>query len=348
MPRLIVDAHEDIAFNAIALGRDFHTSAHEKRALEREAQHEGMALVGLPDLMRGNVRIVFGTLYVSPRNGGLPYAGSSYSTAEEAEAAAREQLDYYRALTQDPHISLIRTRADLDRVVDTPGSLGFVVLMEGADPIVHPEDATRWFEDGVRIVGPSWRGTRYAGGTGQPGPLTDIGRQLMVQLARAGLILDTSHMAEESFFQALDLFYGPVIASHSNARHFVPTDRHLSDEMIKAIIARDGVIGAVIFNAFLKRGWREDGAVKHAVTLSDVLDHIKHICDLAGDTLHVGIGSDFDGGYGAEATPREIDTVADLQRIGEALANAGFKDDEVEGILSGNWLRLLRRTLPTG
>ncbi len=349
MPRLIVDAHEDIAYNALALQRDFRLSAHEKRALERESPREGMALLGFPDLVRGNIRIVFGTLYVAPENGNPKIPGTVYSTPEQAEEAARLQLSYYRSLAASPDITLVTTGKDLDDALQAPAPhLGLVVLMEGADPIVRPEDAGEWFKAGVRIVGPAWHGTRYAGGTGAPGPLTDLGRRLMPELARAGFILDTSHLAEESFYQALDLFTGPVIASHSNARQLVPTDRQLTDDMIRAIIARDGVIGTVIFSGFLKHGWRDAGSKKQDVTLAHVLDHMKHVCDLAGDALHVGIGSDFDGGFGADETPLEIDTAADLQKLGQALAGAGFINEEIDNVLGGNWLRLLRRSLPAG
>jgi membrane dipeptidase len=165
-------------------------------------------------------------------------------------------------------------------------------------------------------------------------------------MARAGLILDTSHMADESFFQALDRFEGTVIASHSNVRKLIPTDRQLSDEMIRALVARDGVIGAVFYNQFLKDRWRESGAVKADVTFQTVIEHMQHICEIAGNARHCGLGTDFDGGFGMEATPSEIDTVADLQKFGGALADAGFGDDEIRGILGGNWLRVLERSLP--
>jgi membrane dipeptidase len=170
----------------------------------------------------------------------------------------------------------------------------------------------------------------------------------MPELARAGLILDTSHMAEASFFEALELFPGTVIASHSNVRALVPTDRQLSDDMIRALVARDGVIGTVLYNKFLQAGWAEAGSHKTAVPLSVAVAHIQHICDLAGDARHVGLGSDFDGGFGSESAPSEIDTVDDLYRVGEALAAAGFSEADVEQVLSGNWLRLLRRGLPSG
>ena len=357
-PRLIIDAHEDLAYNALVMGRDFHLTAQATRARESHAardhvalrelpQHGGLALLGLPDLLRGNVRVVFATLYATPANNPYNLPGRTYTTPEQAEALAREHLAYYALLAADPRITLITSRADLERVIAArEPKLGLVLLMEGADPIVRPEDAASWFASGVRLVGPSWGATRYAGGTGAPGPLTELGRALMRDLSRAGFILDTSHMSEASFFEALDLFEGPVVASHSNARVFVPTDRHLSDDMIRAIAVRDGVIGVVLYNAFLKQGWREAGARKDDVPLAIAVEHIKHMCDLAGDTRHVGIGSDFDGGFGVESAPREIDTVADLQKVAEALSAAKFGDEDIDNILSGNWLRILRKALP--
>lgn len=345
-PYLIVDAHEDLAFNAIVLGRDPRRSVAETRAQEPPKGVDGIATVGLPEFLAGNVRIVFGTLYVSPHTNPNP-AGKTYQTPEQAEALAQEQLAFYALLAADPRVSLITNRADLKRVVESPEPrLGIVILMEGADPIVKPQDVTKWQEGGVRLIGPAWSQTRYSGGTGKPGPLTPLGKELMREMSRAKLILDTSHMAEESFMQALDLFQGTVVASHSNVRKFVPTDRQLSDEMIRALVKRDGVIGAVFYNQFLQYQWRQNGADKNAVTFARVIEHMKYICDLAGSTRHCGIGTDFDGGFGMEATPKEIDTVSDLQKFGGALADAGFSDADIRGIMGGNWLRVLERALP--
>jgi len=346
----IVDGHLDIAWNKFALGRDFLESAAEKRAHEgsRPAHNEGSALVGLPDLIAGNVRVVFATTYVAPARPNRTEWGRTYSTPQEAHDQAMEQVAYYSLLAMNPRVSLITTRGDLDRVIASPEpQVGLVILMEGADPIVAPEQTSEWFDAGVRIVGPAWSQTRYSGGTRAPGPLTDLGRALMPQLERAGMILDTSHLAEQSFFDALESFGGAVIASHSNCRVFVGADkdRHLSDEMIRAIIEREGVIGVTMYGGFLKAGW-DKSAKKDALTLADAVQHIQHICDLAGDARHVGIGSDFDGGFGMESTPREIDTIADLQKIGDALAAASFSDADIANILGGNWVRLLRRALP--
>jgi membrane dipeptidase len=299
-------------------------------------------------LIAGNVRVVFSTLYVAQARPDRTGWGKTYNTPQEAHDQAMEQLAYYSLLAADSRVSIIATRGDLDQVIgaETP-RVGLIFLMEGADPIVAPDQAQEWFDAGVRIVGPAWSQTRYSGGTRAPGPLTELGRALMPQLERAGIILDTSHMAEQSFFDALELYHGPVIASHSNCRAFINNgaDRQLSDEMIRALIARDGVIGAVMYNRFVKDDW-DKSAQKDAVTLADVVRHTRHICELAGDTRHVGIGSDFDGGFGMESVPREIDTIADLQKLGDALSAASFSDVDIANVFGGNWIRLLRRALP--
>ncbi|MBI4787563.1 MAG: membrane dipeptidase [Chloroflexi bacterium] len=350
MPKpIVVDAHEDIAWCKFALNRDFFESVADKR--EREgpapAHGEGSAVIGFSELIHGNVRIIFATLYVAKQRPDRTAWGKTYSSPQQAHDQAMEQIAYYALLAADPRVTLITTRVDLERVLDAnEPRVGLVMLMEGADPIITPSETRVWFEAGVRIVGPAWSQTRYSGGTRAPGGLTAIGRELMPQLERAGMILDTSHMAEQSFFQALELFHGPVIASHSNCRVFVDSDpdRHLSDEMIRALVSRDAVIGAVMYNRFLKAGW-DKGALKDAVSFADVVRHIQHICDVAGDARHVGLGSDFDGGFGMESTPKEIDTVADLQNLADALAPK-FGDDDIANILGGNWIRLLRRALP--
>lgn len=345
---IIVDGHLDIAWNKVALQRDFLESVAHKRAREgdKPAHGEGIALVGLPEMLTGNVRLAFATIYVAPARPNRQTWGRTYNTPEEAHAQAFEQVAYYRELPErDERVALVTTRAELERVLATPNQVGLVLLMEGADPIIEPAQVSEWAERGVRIVGPAWRQTRYAGGTGAPGPLTKLGRALMPQLEHAGMILDVSHLAEESFWEALDLFGGIVIASHSNCRALVDSDRHLSDAMIRALVARDGMIGIVLYGRFLKAGW-ETSARRETLTLNDVVRHIEHVCDLAGDVRHVGIGSDFDGGFGMEAVPREIETIADLHRLGDALSDADFSDADIASILGENWIRLLHRALP--
>ncbi len=188
----------------------------------------------------------------------------------------------------------------------------------------------------MRIVGLAWKGTRMAGGTGEPGPLTAEGRSIIKALDARGIIHDTSHLAEESFWELLSATSGPVMASHSNCRSIVPTDRQLSDEMIIALGQRGGVIGINFFDKFLLRPAEYQ---KRRARLSDLIEHVRHMCDLIGDAKHVGIGTDMDGGFGMEHIPEEIKTSADLPKIAEALAGAGFGPAEVEGIMGGNWVR---------
>jgi len=344
--RMIVDGHLDIGFSAL-LGRDFLKSADEIRSTEAAGLPRGIATLGLPYLLRANERVVFGTILAGPCKDKLEPDEPCYETLEEARAIAQRQLQYYQNLNRTTQVRLIRTRAELDKIVAAePPQLGIVLLMEGAEPLLAPEEVAGWFREGLRIVGPAWHGTRYAGGTGAPGPLTVLGRRLLGQMESLRVILDLSHLAEASFFEAIDSYRGPVIASHSNCRTIVPTDRQLSDEMIRAIVRRDGVIGIVLANHFLQAGWKESGQVKAQVTLRHVVAQIEHMCDLAGDSRHVAIGSDFDGGFGAESIPAELDHVEDLHKLEDALVQADFSEDDVNNVMSGNWLRVLRRSLP--
>jgi membrane dipeptidase len=346
---LVVDAHEDIAWNVLALGRDVRRSALETRELEQGgniAERNGICMVGLPEWLEGKVAAVFGTIYVSPARRGRMSGPQVYANAEEAHAFGQEQLDFYHRLAeQEERIALVGSLDALDEVLESwegaSPRVGIVPLMEGADPIREPAEAELWFERGVRLVGLSWKaGTRYAGGDAAPGPLTDLGRELLEVMADLGMILDVSHLAE-SFYEAVDRFEGQVVATHANPRALVPTLRQLSDEMIRRLVERGGVIGIVPANAFLRPDWRTTPA-----TLDDVVAAIDHVCQVVGDAEHVGVGSDFDGGFGADDTPVALDTVADLGHIGLALGEAGYDEAHIEAVLGGNWLRVLRRTLP--
>ncbi len=344
---MIVDGHEDIATNALFGGRDIRQSVAEKRAREASAPRDeirrfGSAMLGLPEHRQGGVGLVFATIFVMP------------GEVEEMAVRGLAQLRYYHELARDETagVRLITSRSELAALerefaaAPTPElrPVGFVLLMEGADPLRDPSELEVWQREGLRLLGLSWGATRYAGGTHAPGGLTDLGRALLAEMQRLGIVLDVSHLAEESFWQATERFAGTIIASHSNCRAYVPTDRQLTDDMIREIARRDGVIGTVLANGFLVDGWsRERGDV---VSLEAVMRHIDHVCDLTGTAAHCAIGSDFDGGFGVETTPQELDSVADLGKIGEALSARGYGADDVAGILGGNWLRMLRRALP--
>ena len=221
--------------------------------------------------------------------------------------------------------------------------LPLVLLLEGADPLRTPDDLPGWFDAGLRMVGLAWRRTRFAGGTKEPGPLTREGLELIRHLDEFRIIHDLSHLADKSFHQLLEHTRGPVMASHSNCRAIVPTDRQLSDEMIRAIIERDGVIGVNFYDQFLLPP-ADYG--KRRATLADVLRHMDHICQIAGDARHVGLGTDMDGGLGRDEIPQEIVTAADLPKVAEALRAAGYNEADVKGIMGGNWLRFFDAALP--
>jgi len=358
---LIIDGHEDIAYNALEWKRDIRLSVHEVRKREGHTSSGegagGIAMSGLPELRRGGFGVVFGTIFVEPAfifPDGVP-AGLTqvYTTPEEAYRIGQQQLTYYHELAKEPGISLILTQEQFQSFLtsweassadDPQRPFGIIPLMEGADPIRTPDEVEEWFQRGVRILGLAWRGTRYSGGTGMPGPLTDAGKALLKEMQRVGMILDISHLAEESFWQALDLFSGPILASHSNCRVFTPTDRQISDEMIRALIERDAVIGILPGNMFLRGGWSR--ANRFPIHLDEVVRHIDHVCQLAGDTRHVAIGTDIDGGFGRDETPEELDTVADIIKIADALRAAGYKEEDIANVMHGNWQRLLTRSLP--
>jgi len=318
-PFVVVDAHEDIAHNTVTYRRDFTLSARAKRRLEANTdipKLTGSATIGLPDALLGRVAIIFGTLFVAPAwaNQVMGISGEVvYETPAQAYRLGLDQIDvYHRLADENERIMLVRTQAELAAVLATwaegvdfeKHKVGIVLLMEGADPIPEPKAFEEWYERGVRIVGPAWSETRYSGGTQRPGPLTGLGRELLEVMESFNAILDLSHLAEEAYFEALDRYGGHIIASHSNPRRFRNTDRHLSDDMIRRLAERDGVIGAVPYNAFLSNTWTKNDS-KSRVPLETLVAAIDTICQLTGSARHVGIGSDFDGGFGVEKKPAQ-------------------------------------------
>ena len=349
-----VDGHLDLAHNAVAMGRDLDLDLDVLRAAEGRASQTGM--VTWPELRRAGIDLVVGTLFANPA-GRLPMQAGpretpspypepeTYRHAEGAFAQADAQLRYYEHLEEVGTIRIVRDRSDLQRlrqlraghVGDAP--IGVVVLMEGADPIRTPDEAGWWWRRGVRLVGPAWQRTRYAGGTRAPGPLTDLGRALMDEMSAIGMALDVSHLADEALWEALSRFDGHVVASHSNARAITPADRHLTDDALRALAERDAVVGIVLGNGFLDP---RAGAGERPTTLDAVRAQAEHVAGLVG-WERVGIGSDFDGGFGAEETPVELTRAGDFARLAEAAPR-----EHADDLLGGAWWRWLERALPAG
>jgi membrane dipeptidase len=328
----IVDAHLDLAYNAVR-GRPVHLPAHQQKPDE-----DGIPTVGLPDLRDGGVGLICATIFCQPRHEDKP----GYQTPDEAHAAALTQLDWYRSQQSAGTMRILQRPADFSRRVPETQA---ILLMEGADPLRDETDVRNFFESGLRIVGLTWKeGTHYAGGNARPGPLTRDGAAMVKTLDRLGIIHDLSHLADEAFWQLLALSSAPVMASHSNCRSIVPGERQLSDEMIRAIASRGGMIGINFFDRFLVPPQEQ---AKRRAILGDVTNHVKHVCDIAGDAAHVGLGTDMDGGLGRDEIPVEIETSADLPRVADALSTAGFGDQDIAAIMGENWLRFFSKNLRT-
>ncbi|RPJ42429.1 MAG: hypothetical protein EHM21_12830 [Chloroflexi bacterium] len=378
MTPYIIDAHEDIAYNALTFRRDYLLSVVETRRQEKDTlnpQRTGHTLLGWPEYQRGQVAVIFATLFLAPRR----YQAGAWETqtfADAAEARKRleNQLNFYRRLCDDhpEQFRLIYNKNDLQQILEPwekepaflpdpavadPESeprktmthpVGLVLSLEGAEGLRAPEEMEEWWQMGVRFAGPVWAGTRFCGGSYEPGECTREGYALLEVMASLGFTMDISHMTEASAVQALDRYEGPVIASHANARALIKGaqgERQLTDLTIRRLVERDGVMGVLPYNRFLRPGWA-DTDDRQLVTLRTLAAHVDHICQMAGDALHAGIGTDFDGGFGWPAVPYEIDTIADLQKLAPLLAEFGYPDDSIAQILSQNWRRVLERTLP--
>jgi len=360
--RPIIDTHLDLAFNAVGWDRDLTRPVAEINAAEAEMNDHaarGRATVSLPEMRRGGVAVCLATVLARVNPGcrtsaGQPRRSPDHAHPAAAHAAARGQLAYYRLLEAQGVVTLLHSARDLDShwqrwQQDAGESLpvGIILAMEGADPIVSPEQAESWWADGLRSLCLAHYGQgHYAVGTGQSGPLAAEGRRLLAEMDRLGMILDVTHLAEPGFSDALGLFPGPVMASHNNCRALVPGDRQFSDGQIRRLVERDAVIGVALDAWMLYPGWEVGRTSREVVGIEALCDHVDHICQLAGGCRHVGIGSDLDGGYGTEQTPTGLDTIADLQKLAAILAARGYSDEDVDAVFHGNWLRFFRRHLP--
>jgi membrane dipeptidase len=352
---LIIDAHLDLAWNALQWNRDLQASVHTIRARESAltGAGRGQGTVALPEMRVGRIALCFATLLA--RSTGRALQNLDYSSPLQAYAVAQGQLAYYHSLEKAREVRLIENSSQLDGHMASwegweatptlPQPVpGLVISMESADPIQSPGDLAAWRDAGVRMIGPAHYGSgRYAGGTSTELGLTAPGKDLLREMQQLDLILDLTHFSDQAFWESLDLFDGEVLASHNNCRTLVPHQRQFDDRQIHAIIERGGVIGVAFDCWMLHFGWVRGGKDNGPVRLMDVVNHLDHICQLAGNSQHAAIGSDLDGGFGREQSPADLDTIADLQKIPDLLSGRGYHDDDIAAIMHGNWLRLLRR-----
>ncbi|MFN3998666.1 dipeptidase [Algoriphagus sp.] len=350
-----IDAHLDLSMNALEWNRDLTRPVSEINAREKgltDKPDRGNATVSLPELRKGNIGLVVATQiarFVAPDNQ-LP----GWHSPEQAWAQTQGQLAWYRAMIEKGEMAQIRNSKQLESHLalwndgkdNTEKPVGFILSLEGADSIVNLDYLEQAYESGLRALGPAHYGPgRYAFGTDSSAPLSTQGKELVRKMDELGIILDATHLCDLAFWDALEIYQGPVWASHNNCRALVDHNRQFSDEMIKALVDRGAVIGGAFDTWMLSPGWVRGKSTpkERNVTISTVLDHMDHICQVAGNANHIGIGSDLDGAFGTEQSPSDLETIADLQKIPELLRQRGYSESDVEKVMHGNWLNFLKK-----
>jgi len=351
---LVFDSHLDLGLNAVDWNRDLRMDIPEIRAQESML---GMTdpgrrtnTVSFPELRKAKVGVGVATVLArqeQPIN--HPFG---YTTPEACYAVAMSHAAYYRAMTRSGWMRPILTKRELTQHVSDYRSnpattpFGYILSMECGDAVLDPDNIQEWYENGLRAIGITHYGAnRYGGGTRCEVGLAMEALPLLRNIEELGIALDMTHLSDPAFWQVADRFGGRVLASHQNARRFCDWQRQFSDEQLKYVIKRDGVIGVALDAVMLQPGWIR-GVSKPEVTVERVVENIDHVCQLAGNCRHSGIGSDLDGGYGCEQTPSDLNTITDLQKIPELLDRRGYKTADVESIMHGNWLRFFGEVLP--
>jgi len=351
----IVDAHLDLSMNAMEWNRDLRLSIDEIRRKETgmtDKPDRGNSTVCLPELRKGNIGLVVATQiarYVGPGN---PLPG--WNSPEQAWAQAQAQFAWYKAMEEQGEMVQIKNLRQLNIHSDIwndgdPNEhkpVGYILSLEGADSLITVKHLERAYEYGLRAVGPAHYGPgRYANGTNAKGEMGQEGLALLKKMEELNIILDATHLCDDAFWQAMDHFHGHVWASHNMCRSIVNHNRQFSDEMIKVLIERGAVIGAAFDAWMIVPGWEKGKSQPKELNcnIEKIIDHIDHICQLAGNALHIGIGSDLDGAFGKEQCPYDIETIADLQTIPSLLKKRGYADSDVENIMHKNWINFLRK-----
>jgi membrane dipeptidase len=350
----IFDAHLDLSMNAIDWNRDITQPIATINAREKgktDKPDRGNAVVSLPALREGNIGLVVATQiarYVAPDN---PLEG--WHAPAQAWAQTQAQLAWYRVMEAQGEMKAITDRAALEQHLtvwasdnsDAKKPIGYILSLEGADSLISLEYVETAYQYGLRAIGPAHYGPgRYANGTDATGKMGQAGIDLLKKMMALDIILDLTHLCDDAFWQAMDIFDGAVWASHNNCRALVPHNRQFDDAQLKAIIERGGVIGAAFDAWMIVPDWIRQVSQPKAMdcSLEKVVDHIEHICQLAGNALHVGIGSDLDGGFGSEQCPYDLKTIADLQKLWAILEKRGYTQADIQNIAHGNFLRFLR------
>ncbi|ASU34025.1 membrane dipeptidase [Mucilaginibacter xinganensis] len=340
--------------NALEWNRDLQkpvAEINERETGMTDKPDRANAVVSLPELRKGNIGLVVGTQiarYVAPGN---PLPG--WHSPEQAWAQTQGQVAWYKAMEDAGEMVQVNNFESLENHIalwkngqpNEAKPIGYILSLEGADSIVTLKHLEKAYDYGLRAVGPAHYGPgRYAQGTDATGFMGQAGHELLKEMDRLNIILDATHLCDDSFWEALDNFNGHVWASHNNCRALVNHNRQYSDEQITELVKRGAVIGAALDAWMMVPGWVKGKSYPKEMNcgLEVMVDHIDHICQLAGNALHVGIGSDLDGAFGREQCPYDLETIADLQKVPDLLRKRGYSEADVENMMHGNWLRFLR------
>mgnify|MGYP001264856914 CR=1 FL=1 len=349
-----IDAHLDLAMNAMEWNRDYRRPIKEIRKREKaltDKPDRGNGVVNFAELRKGDIGLVVATQiarYVAPGN---PLPG--WHSPQQAWAQTQAQRAWYETMVEAGELIQIKNpkqlRTHVNRWTDADSKdslpIGFILSLEGADSIVDLHYLEKAWSYGLRAIGPGHYGPgRYAQGTNATGGLGRAGRALLKEMERLNMILDVTHLCDDSFWEALNHFNGPVWASHNNCRALVYHNRQFSDDQIRELIRRGAVIGGVMDCWMMVRGWQKGVSTPEGMscTLNRLIDHMDHICQIAGNADHIGIGSDLDGAFGKEQSPADIETIADLRKLPSLLSQRGYSGIDVGKVMHGNWLRFLR------
>ena len=350
----IVDAHLDLSMNAMEWNRDLRVSIDELNSREAgmtDKPDRGNATITFDELRKGNIGLVVATQIARNVQPGSPLPG--WLSPEQAWAQTQGQLAWYKAMEEDGYLRMIQTRKGLDEHLalweTDKRTIGYILSLEGADSLVNLDYVERAYRYGLRAIGPGHYGPgRYANGTDSSGKLNPDGIALLKEMERLNMILDATHLNDDAFWDALDRFKGNVWASHNNCRKFVDHNRQYSDDMIRALLQRDAVIGVALDAWMMVPGWVRGKSTPQAMncTLEIMANNMDHICQLAGNTDHAAIGSDLDGAFGREQCPYDLETIADMQKVFPILKNRGYSDEDLQKIAHENWIRFMRNSLP--
>jgi membrane dipeptidase len=351
----IIDAHLDLAMNAMEWNRDLLQPISELREREKgmkDKPDRARNTVSLPALREGMIGLVVATQIARYVRKGSPLPG--WNSPQQAWAQTQAQLAWYQAMVEEGEMVQITGFAGLQAQIkkwedqsipDLDKPIGFILSLEGADSLVKLNYLEKAYAYGLRALGPAHYGDgRYAGGTGTEAGFSEMGKSLLKEMESLNMILDITHLTDLGFKQALEIYKGPVWASHHNCRALVKNQRQLTDDQIKTLIERGAVIGGVLDAWMLTEGWIRGVSLPKAMgaSLNRLIDHYDHICQLAGNADHIAIGSDLDGAFGTEQSPYDLDTVADLQKLPDLLGQRGYSSTDVQKITHGNWLRFLK------